>query len=138
MKDFFLKHSKAFEPSDAIELLCDKMYEVKELVFQGDERHLRELEKLSEMIDDYVRYSKGQKFNPKEYEQQESQSYGPSNEMEEIERIPYRSERQIGYHFPIYPGPFPFYSPLDRGGRGGGGGGGGSSNRGGGGGGRGR
>lgn len=107
MKDFFMKHINSLEPQDAIEIMCGKMYKIKEEVFKGV-MPMEELRELSEMIDDFVSSagSSGQSFKPREY-------YNPGQGQKEN---PYGPTGHIGYRPPIYPFFFPPF--MDAGGTG--------------------
>lgn len=67
MRNFFAKHGGVREPSEAIELLIQKLLKARDMVNRGDENHLHELKELSDMIDDYVSQAQGQKFEPKPF-----------------------------------------------------------------------
>jgi len=58
----------AREPSDAVDILVQKILRARELLYAGDEKHIQELKQLSDMIDDYVTQAQGQKFQPKQYQ----------------------------------------------------------------------
>ena len=65
MKDFFAKHGGSSDPSDAVDILFQKILRVREKVYAGDKSHLQDLKELSDMIDDYVAQAQGQKFEAK-------------------------------------------------------------------------
>lgn len=118
MKEFFIKHAQNFEPYDAIDLLCHKLYKIKEMVQDGDPRHLQELESLSNMIDDYVIGSQGHSFEPRKYNKNQSQN--PYYSGEQPKSNPFMNEAQRGYQANAYPSYNPYFVPFTVPGTGGG------------------
>lgn len=59
MKEYFSKYSSTYGPYEAVEMMCDKVKEIKKMVAHEDPNHYKELEILSIMIDDYIASTKG-------------------------------------------------------------------------------
>lgn len=121
MKEFFKKYGRKFQPQDAIEMMCEKVYEIRELIYQEDELHMEALKILSEMIDDYAREvgGMGYKFKGKEFQEMQG-GYNPLKGMyNEVNPIygqqggqgnPQQGQGGGGnrHFFPIYP-MYPFF-----------------------------
>lgn len=115
MKEFFQKYGGRYEdPYEAIEMMCNRLYQIKDKVEQGDESHIQDLSELSNMIDDYVRSIQNYELKPMqkgaEYKNYEPQKGGAQNE--------YYPNRTVGFHYPnVYP-LYPFFNEDERSGRG--------------------
>lgn len=101
--------------------MIKKIHDAEELLLSGDERHLQELEEISEMIGEYVSQAQGHKFEPAPYRNiqgrpqqgQPSNFYKPYTDFPEYPRMPRRDQdtrAHIGYvPYPSYPF-YPFYN----------------------------
>lgn len=104
MKEFFAKYGGKYkDPYEAIELICHKLYEIKDKVAKADPSHIKDLSSVSDMIDDYVSSIKDDDLKPvpmgDEYQdhQRQRNTYGKGYRYYHDNYNPsqmYRDERQ--------------------------------------------
>lgn len=115
MEAFFKKYGgQGHDPYDAIELICNELYEIKQKVAKGQDVH-KELEDVSNMIDDFGQLTHGMKLEPVRFRDVQSK-YGDNHNPQNYGNYP--DTRRIGYdvHYPMYP-IYPPYFDRDNPGR---------------------
>ncbi len=105
MRAFFDKYGGDYEPSLAVEMMCEALYAIKEKVERGDSNIRQDFSILSGMIDDFLQDSQGVEFKPKKHKSyNHAQNYGREHHGSPEKYDPYQTTDRLGYnYFPIYP-----------------------------------